>query len=455
MPLSRGEYSALPLSAESPSRPTPLWAALTLTFLGSIGTGVVTNGIFFLTKQGFGFTRTQNFLLGLLLGVTYIAGSLGAGPGIARLRRIFPRISARAILAVVLVLLGALSTLPALAQRLAPELSVASVWILVAIYSPLTGVLWPTVEAFVAGGRRGPTLRSAMGIWNVVWSGAIIIAYWGMAPVIQDHAAETLLALGVLHAATALVLTVFPPEPGEHGAEDQEPHPRVYTLLLVTFRMLLPMAYVVSSTLSPYLPSAMTDLGVPERWQTVLGTAWLIPRTLAFFALERWHGWHGRWSTAVVGGVLLLSGFALTVLAPALLPGSTPPTEPHPLGITLLLTGLAVFGVGMAAIYSAAIYYAMEVGNAQVHAGGTHEALIGVGYTIGPLLGFAASAAADRGVISDRAFNGAVLGAVGVVALLVTLAVLQRVVRHAPRGGGNHPERGRNSNQTGRATVKP
>lgn len=399
---------------------------LTFTFLGSIGTGIVTNGIFFLTKQGFGFTRTQNFLLGLVLGVTYIAGSLGAGPGIARLRRIFPTTTARGILAIVLVLLGVLTALPALAQRFVPEFSTTSVWLLVAIYSPLTGVLWPTVEAFVAGGRRGQALRSAMGIWNVVWSGAIIIAYWAMAPVIQEYPTQTLLSLGLLHVLTALVLAVFPREPGVHDADDHEPHPRVYTSLLVTFRLLLPMSYVVSSTLSPYLPSAMSDLGVPERWQTVLGTAWLIPRTLAFLALERWQGWHGKWSTAVVGGALLLSGFALTVLAPAAVPAAQPPDEPHRLGISLLLTGLAVFGVGMATIYSAAIYYAMEVGSAQVHAGGTHEALIGVGYTIGPFLGFAASAAADRGLISDRAFNGVVLGAVGVVAVAVTVIALRR-----------------------------
>jgi hypothetical protein len=39
----------------------------------------------------------------------------------------------------------------------------------------------------------------------------------------------------------------------------------------------------------------------------------------------------------------------------------------------------------MGVVYYAALYYAMSVGRAEVDAGGTHEALIGVGYTIGPL----------------------------------------------------------------------
>ena len=426
----------MPSAPAAPVRPAPLWAVLTFTFLCSIGTGVITNGIFFLTEQGFEFSRTKNYTLGLILGVTYIVGSLGAGPAMGWLRRLIPGVSARAMLAGVLVLLGALSALPALALHASPTLTIAAVWMLVAIYSPLTGVLWPTVESFVAGGRRGPALRSAMGLWNVVWSGAIIVAYYAMAPVIRLYPTQTLLGLCILHLATALLLGAFPPEPGEHAAHEHEPHPPVYRALLVTFRMLLPMAYVVSSTLVPYLPTAMTDLGLPKHLHTVLGTAWLIPRTVAFLILERWHGWHGRWATAVVGGVLLLAGFAASVLAPALVPkGLSPPNEPDVLGVALLLIGLSVFGTGMAVIYSAAIYYAMEVGNAEIDAGGTHEALIGVGYSIGPLCGLLASGAVDRGLIGDRAFNGTVLGTVGFIAVIVTIVVVRRVARYTGQPG--------------------
>jgi uncharacterized membrane protein len=52
----------------------------------------------------------------------------------------------------------------------------------------------------------------------------------------------------------------------------------------------------------------------------------------------------------------------------------------------MIFLGLSMFGVGMGIVYYAALYYAMAVGRAEVNAGGIHEALIGGGYMVGPLL---------------------------------------------------------------------
>jgi hypothetical protein len=59
-----------------------------------------------------------------------------------------------------------------------------------------------------------------------------------------------------------------------------------------------------------------------------------------------------------------------------------------------VMAGLALFGSGMGLIYYAAIYYTMATGHAAVDASGTFEALIGLGYCLGPLLGLAGHAAA-------------------------------------------------------------
>jgi len=197
----------------------------------------------------------------------------------------------------------------------------------------------------------------------------------------------------------------------------------VYRKLLVTFRLLLPMSYIVASALGPYLPAVMERLSVPRNWQTVLTTAWLLPRALTFLVLGRWQAWHGRWSMAVVGCLLLLSGFTLCVLAGWLFGGSV--------AVGILLGGLAMFGVGMATIYSGALYYAMEVGKAEVGAGGAHEALIGAGYTVGPLCGVLASGAVDLKLLEPSGFEPMVLTCVGVVALLLAGVVVRRVFVHA------------------------
>lgn len=412
---------------QAPATPTPGWSVLAFTFINSLGTGVVTSGIFFLAKQGYGFSDIANFALGVLLGVTYIVGALAAGPGLRWLRRVMPRVGTRGVLVALMLALAALCAVPWLAEVLAarePGSPRAQwpIWLIVALYSPLTGLLWPIVESYLSGGLSGGPLRRAIGWWNVVWSSALVVAYWLVAPFIAEQPALAVLALGVVHVvAGVLVVGTFSREPSPHVEGEHEPHPPVYRALLATFRVLLPASYVVSSALGPYLASIMPALGVAAAWQTVVASAWLIPRCAAFAWLGFWPGWHGRWWPVAVGASCLLGGFGGCVAAGMLAGG--------PWALPVLLAGLAVFGAGMGMIYCGAIYYAMEVGKAQVDAGGTHEALIGVGFTIGPACGLAAQAAMGAGWIGARGFHLAVLSAVGLIAVVACVVAVAQVVK--------------------------
>lgn len=405
--------------------PAPLWAVLGFAFLASIGTGVVTNGIYFITRHAYGFGDAGNYLLGLVLGVTYIAGAVATGPMLRRLggdgtagaRRVSPR----AVLGITLAVLGLLCAIPIACRGAQGSWPI---WLLVALYSPLTGIVWPIVESYVSGGRRGPGLRSAIGRFNWTWSGAIVVAYVAVSPALpaatENGVAEALphlrgayviAALGMLHLVTLAFLAPWPREPGRHLAEHHEPHPASWRRMLTTFRILLPASYIVLTVLLPYLPGAFERIRAPRDWHMALAAVWLASRWLAFVMLERWHGWHGRWWPPVAGGVLVLVGFGGAVLAPgaAALGGGA---------MAVLLAGLACFGVGMAVIYCGALYYAMEVGDARVEAGGTHEALIGIGYTAGPALGLLAVGAERVGVIPKGWFEGVLVGTVALVALV-------------------------------------
>jgi hypothetical protein len=391
------------------------------TFINSLGTGVVTNGIFFLTSGAYDFTRTQNYLLGVVLGLTYIAGALATGPCIARLRR--RGISSRSLLVAVCIALAFLCLIPWSARR-AGILESWPIWTLVVLYSPLTGVLWPIVEGYLSDGKSGAPLRAVMGRWNVVWSGAVVLSYWFMSPLIERHATETILTLGLLHLASGyLMLKTFAREPGEHPLEAREPHPPIYSHLLITLRILLPVAYVVSSTLGPFLPDALSDLGVAAPVQALVASLWLVPRVITFLVMERWHGWHGRWWVPVVAASLLVGGFTLAVLAP--LGGRLGLS--NPVCLAALMTGLVCLGTGMASIYTGALYYAMEVGDAEIDSGGHHEALIGLGYAAGPLCGILPSLAVARGIIPADTFQPIVLGAVFLILLAATGAALRRI----------------------------
>lgn len=365
---------------------TPLPLALLFTFLSSFGGGVVTTGFSFLAEAAFGFNAKQNYLLGLMQGITYIFGALWLGPLLGR-RVKSCRLTSRGVLGALMLVLGGLCTLPFVTARGLPPGSQSgawTMWVLIGGYSMLTGVLWPIIESYVSGGRSGPRLRQAIGRFNVVWSSALVAAYWFMGWLKEHYSLELIAAVGAIHASCALLLLRFSRVPAAHGSEHHHA-PSHYADLLGVFRMQLITSYMVFSALTPFLPEARRVLQVPTEWGPPLAATWLATRVLAFAVLQRWQGWHGRWATAAIGAALLLVGFGACV-------GSTAVVGVAGLrGARIsLVFGLAVFGFAMGIIYCAALYYAMAVGNADVDAGGKHEASIGLGYGAGPVCGLAA-----------------------------------------------------------------
>lgn len=403
------------------SRTTPLWAVLLFTFLNSIGSAIVYSGIFFIAKSAYGFKPVHLFLLGLLYGVMYIPAAYFVGPIQRALRS--RGITPRSMLAGQMVLMAAACVLPWLMNRLAPASSEWAIWVAIALYSPLSGAMWPVVESYMAGGRTEAQLRAAIGKFNVCWSGSIVVTMLAISPLIKNHALTTLPILAAIHLACITVLAAFQSQPGAH--EHHEHHASITSKRLLEFlRFMLPTAFMFIAALSPYLPTAFSRLGVKPEHQTALAAIWLAARVATFFALERWHGWHGRWTTPIAGCFILLASFATILVGPLLLSG-TP-------GLASLAVGLAGFGVGVGIIYAAALYYAMEVGSAGVDAGGTHEALIGIGYATGPLCGLAAAGLAAGGVVSTDSKDLWLLGLVSVVGLGIGIYALIRSSRHFP-----------------------
>ena len=90
-------------------------------------------------------------------------------------------------------------------------------------------------------------------------------------------------------------------------------------------------------------------------------------------------------------GAALAGGFAAIMLAP-----STP----------VMAVGLLAFGTGHGILYYAALYYSMAVGAAGVAAAGIFEALIGVGYVVGPVLSLMCAAHPTQQVIAVSTVAG-------------------------------------------------
>ncbi len=407
--------------------PTPAGAVYSFTFLNSMGTALVTNGVYYITESGYGFTRTDNFLLGLFMGISYVLSAWATQPMIAGLRRKFPGLSNRGVLLFLMSALGLLCIVPLAMQTsgasgsLGGRAGLIGLWVTVLAYNMLTGVLWPIVESFVAGGRRGDELRRTMGVWNVCWSSAAIPATFVLAPLVGRHPNEAIASMTAVHMIAASILVKFTAEPVPLATGESEPHPPVYNKLLVAFRLLMPMTYAVFTTLCPMLTTMFAEQGVAADYRPILGLGWVVPRILGFLVFGMWAGWHGKWWPAVGGGATLVVGFGIAVLSPQL--------SAQGMVLPVMLVGLGIFGFGMSMVYSGAIYYAMEVHKSDVEAGGTHETLVGIGYTVGPMCGLLAQGGVGMSWVSEANFGAVLFGLVGVCAVGWTLWVMYRV-RH-------------------------
>ncbi|MFG0326984.1 MAG: hypothetical protein ACF8SC_06940 [Phycisphaerales bacterium JB037] len=391
------------------STPAPAAPVLTLTFATSLGTAVLTVGMYILTTQAHGYGVGLNYALALTFGVLYVISAMTVGRVMRALRARRPSLTPRRLLAWILALMSASCFVPLIGVAAMPDSGGWAWWIVAATYGPLTGAVWPIIESYVSGGRSGSAIHRATGRFNITWAGAMVVAFWSIAPLVESHQEWAVALLGLAHAASIVTLRALPSDPPPHPEGDEHQAPPGYRALLSSFRVLLPTSYLCSKALSPYLPIAMNDLLIAAWAQTPIVSVTYFTQTLGFVWLARTESWRGRGWLPTLAAVLLVAGFAGALVAPGLDRGT--------LGVALLILALALFGVALAAVYAGGLYYAMAVGRSEVDAGGTHEGLIGIGNAGGPVCGLGAVAAVQVGLLPERSLESA-------VAVLVLLATV-------------------------------
>jgi hypothetical protein len=210
-----------------------------------------------------------------------------------------------------------------------------------------------------------------------------------------------------------LPLLWLPRSPAAHGeaGEDRE-HPRnrsEYPHLLRASRILLPVSHVLNSGMLPLLPYLPAMLAVSPQWRTPLAATWGFARLLTMIVLWKGHFWHGRWGTLLLGAACQAIGFGIVVMSASL---------------PMMLGGLVLVGIGMAVQYYGTLYYSMTVGRAAVDASGTFEALIGGGYTVGPLLALLGGTLSTHMTTTRLGERGGVIVLVWLFAMMLGTAAL-------------------------------
>ena len=295
----------------------------------------------------------------------------------------------------------------------------------------LLGLKWPVVESYICAGRDPKATARAVGLFNVAWATAIPLTLLTAGPIIAGPWPQGLFAIAVPFNAVTLVLLRRLPARPVHLPEEQPHHVEPeelarYKGLMIASRLGLLCSYTLMWILAALLPRIFDELGI--KVSTATGLAGLIDlfRLSAFILLQVYVGWVGRRALLVLSLLAMPVGFCF------LLSGTS---------LSVVLFGELCFGLGAGMVYYAALYYAMVVKRASVHAGGGHEGLIGSGFVIGPLIGLAATALIDP--LGGRFV--AYLAVVGPVTLIFTCSAIVAIVRGKcwRRGGGDPVSPGR------------
>jgi len=344
----------------APSPRAQAWALHTITCVNSLGTGVLWNGLSFLVEREYAYTRQETLALYVGTAMAYAVAAWWTG---SLLRRLAGHVSPRAFLGWIFVVQGLAAPLV-----LIPGSSLGLI-VAATVLSVAGAMMWPVVEAYVSSGKDGHAMRRSIGLWSINWMLSVGACLILMAPLYATgHTRWAMVAVLPISALSIVCLRFLPHEPAPHGEEHHDA-PDSYRPMLASARVLLPTAYVVVGAISPILPYAIDALAIDPAWRTPLGSLWLFARAAAVSVLAVTHFWHGRWQGLVLAALALAGGFTMAALAP-----NTP----------ALVTGLVSIGIGHGLLYYSALYYAMRLERADVDAGGMHEALIGVGYVVGP-----------------------------------------------------------------------
>jgi hypothetical protein len=402
-------------------RPAPLGAVLAVTFLGSVSGGAFLTGIFFVTAEHYGFSRVRNLVLAVSLGAVYVAAARFIGP---LLRALAGRVGPRGTLAITLGGWGLVALAP-----LAARDSAAVLWGAALLGSIGSAGTWPVVESYLGAGRHGAEMRAALGWFNLAWTAATAAPLLLMPLLARADVLWTIAISAVVNGGALLALPFLPARPAAHGrAAAAAAIGPEYPFLLRSAAWLLPLSYLMSSTLAPVLPhrlAAVTAGAGAGVAPSVVAAVWMVARFLTLFLMWRIGFWHGRWGTLAAAIAALAGGLATVLLAPSL---------------AAVVVGLVLFGTGMGLTYYTALYYSLAVGHAAVDAGGNFEALIGAGYCVGPVLGLLGQAAAGAGLAGtagSATVAGTWLAAAGVGLLaLGPYRAARRGRAHARAGRG-------------------
>jgi MFS family permease len=341
-------------------------------------------GLSFYTNHRFGWGARENFTVAAFQGAFYMFGALLA-----------KNISQRWGRERTLVRLYAGMTALASAVGICASMHWAVLTAALAVLETgFVAASWPMLQSLVCAAGDPSQLSRRLGWYNILWSALGAIAVAASGAVIQHAPAGAffgIIAAGHCIAGVLIVCRtrskVFLLERIDRAPDcAARPHPdaaalRRHHLALWLSRIALPSTYVVVYSIAPALPSLHAMKQLTPTVATIVGSIWLIARAAAFVFTGITTFWHKRPGLMFLATVTMLFAFIGIIVF-----GSASRMNPA-LALLAMMAAQSVLGLSIGTIYAASLYFGMAVSEGSTEHGGYHEALIGLGQILGPLLG--------------------------------------------------------------------
>jgi MFS family permease len=377
-------------------------------------------GLAFYTSHRFGWGALENFSVAASQGALYMLGALLA-------QKISRRWGRRRSL----IVLYACMTAFALGVGSCASMHWAFAMALLAILeTSFVGASWPMLQSLISEAGEPAQLSRRLGFYNIIWSAVGAVSVAGSGAVIQYAPAWAFFGIIVLgHFIAGLLISSRARSTNEGDPEALRAQPesrreriarpqldeatvRRNRLALWLSRIALPSTYIIVYSISPALPTLHAIKQLTPTMATLVGSIWLVSRAAAFLITGATTFWHRRPSLLFLSSIIMVFAFVGTIVPGAL----TNLDRMHALSAMALAQ--IVLGLSIGTIYSASLYFGMAVSEGSTKHGGYHEALIGLGQVLGPLLG----------ATMQWIYPGTLLPAVACISGVVSISVLVEAV---------------------------
>lgn len=247
---------------------------------------------------------------------------------------------------------------------------------------------WPSLEALTCEGESEKTLPGKIGMYNIVWSGALAFGFFvggamkdtfGWRSIFVVPAFVHLLQIIVVRH---LSVSAHPkwhelpgcPEPTTGAKSNSEKRAEGSAFLKMAW-LANPFAYIAMNTVVPLIPNVAERLGLSATGAGFFCSIWMFARMASFGLLWKWTAWHYKFNWLVSSFVILIVTFAGILLLS---------------NIWMLVAAQILFGWAVGLIYYSSLFYSMDASDSKGEHGGIHEAAIGAGIFGGPAIGLAA-----------------------------------------------------------------